>query len=170
MGKQFGDPGDGPVGDAGQNVLKPAEGIHIAASTGSDEAPQNSGSLTADLCRGPVPPQLCPHPSLSVPPRSASSPAPHWTKHRSSRSHGASGVSDAATSLRLNRRALHRAVRTEYAAVTRLRPKQGLASAALVEKLACVRRHGFLAGSSAVRTDQHGLQNDGGRSHGLAAP
>ncbi len=56
---------------------------------------------------------------------------------------------------------LHRAERTEDAAVARIGSQQGVTIAALVEKLASVRRHGFLFSGSAVRTAEDGFKNNG---------
>lgn len=67
----------------------------------------------------------------------------------------------AARPLLLNRRAWHRTERTEYAAVARIRSQQRLALAALIVELAGIGRHGFLLGMAAMRTGQHGFENDG---------
>ena len=66
----------------------------------------------------------------------------------------------AASTLLLDGRTLHRAERTENAAVARIGTQQAFAIAALVEKLASVRRHGFLFGGSAMRTGQDGFKNN----------
>lgn len=54
--------------------------------------------------------------------------------------------------LLLDRRAFHRAERTEYAAVARIGAKQSLAVAALVVELAGIHGHGFLLCEATVRT------------------
>jgi hypothetical protein len=69
-------------------------------------------------------------------------------------------VLPAAITLLLNGRTLDRTKRTEYAAVTWIGAQQGLAVAALIEKLAGVRRHGLLLGKAAVRTSQHGFKDN----------
>lgn len=55
-------------------------------------------------------------------------------------------------SLSLNWGAGHRAEGAEHAAIARLRPQHGTAAGARIKELACVGRHGFCFGSSAVRT------------------
>ncbi len=67
----------------------------------------------------------------------------------------------AASMLLLDGWTLHRAERTEDAAVARIGTQQGLTIAAFVEKLASVRRHGFLFSGSAVRTAEDGFKNNG---------
>ncbi len=67
----------------------------------------------------------------------------------------------AASALLLDRRTLHRAEGTEYAAIAQIGAQQGITVAALIEELAGIRRHAFLFGESAMRTCQDGLKNDG---------
>jgi hypothetical protein len=61
----------------------------------------------------------------------------------------------------LDGRTLNRAKRTENTAIAEIGPQQGLAIAALVEKLAGVRRHGFLFSGAAMRTGQDRFENNG---------
>jgi hypothetical protein len=61
--------------------------------------------------------------------------------------------------LRLNRRARHRAVRTEDAAITRLWPQHGPATGAFVKELAGVDRHRFRFRGGAVRAGNYGSLN-----------
>ena len=67
----------------------------------------------------------------------------------------------AASTLLLDGRTLHRAERTENAAVARIGTQQDLTIAALVEKLASVRRHGFLFGGAAMRAGEDRFENNG---------
>ena len=67
----------------------------------------------------------------------------------------------AASTLLLDGRTLHRAERTENAAVARIGTQQDLTIAALVEKLASVRRHGFLFSGSAMRAGEDRFENNG---------
>jgi hypothetical protein len=60
----------------------------------------------------------------------------------------------AASSLFLNRGTLDRAERTKHAAVAAIGAQHRFAIAALIEKLAGVRRHGFLLRKFAVRAGQ----------------
>ena len=66
----------------------------------------------------------------------------------------------AAPTLLLDRRAWHRSERTEHAAIARLWTQQRMAGRALVVELASVRGHGFLLCVAAVRTGQHGFEDD----------
>lgn len=49
MRQKFGDAIDGVVGDAGEDVFKPGEGLDIHALTGSDETAQYGSCPTADI-------------------------------------------------------------------------------------------------------------------------
>ena len=57
-------------------------------------------------------------------------------------------------------RAFHRTIRTENAAVPRLRTKQLFTVKAFVEKLACVGWHRFLLGEAANRANKHGFKDN----------
>lgn len=78
-------------------------------------------------------------------------------------------TSDSATAstLLLNRRALHRAEGAEHTAVTGVRPEKRPAVAALVEELAGVCRHGLGFRASASRAGNQRFKHDGvhGRRH-----
>lgn len=66
----------------------------------------------------------------------------------------------AARTLRLNRRAFHRAERAENAAISGIRPQQRAAARALVIELAGVGRHGFGLGTAAFRTGQNRFEEE----------
>jgi hypothetical protein len=72
----------------------------------------------------------------------------------------------AAAALLLDGWASHRAVRTENAAVARLRFEQRFTVRALVKILACARGHHLLPRVAAARAGEHGLQDNG--THGFA--
>src|SRR5260370_2871707 len=55
----------------------------------------------------------------------------------------------------LDRRTGHRAVGTEHTAIALLRPQPHATAGALIEKLACIGRHGLRFGSSAVRSGNY---------------
>jgi hypothetical protein len=63
------------------------------------------------------------------------------------------------TALALHRRALHRTVGTEHAAMSRCRPNRRAAAGALIDAKACVVRHRFFAGRSAVRARNDRLKD-----------
>ena len=68
-----------------------------------------------------------------------------------------------ATLLRLNRRTLNRAERTEHATIAGIRSQQCFAAGALIIKLTGVHRHGFLFREATTGTSQHGFKNE--RTH-----
>src|SRR5260370_2567234 len=55
----------------------------------------------------------------------------------------------------LDRRTGHRAVGTEHTAIALLRPQPHATAGALIEKLACIGRHGLRFGGSAVRAGNY---------------
>src|SRR5574337_376516 len=69
-----------------------------------------------------------------------------------------------APTLLLDRRAWHRAKRTEHTTISRLRAQQRMTGRALVIELAGIRWHGFLLGMTAARAGQHGFEID--HTHG----
>src|SRR5216684_6954644 len=74
--------------------------------------------------------------------------------------------SPTAAALLLNGWAGYGSVGAEHAAIACLRLEQRFAMGALIEILACVRRHDLLPCMAAARAGQHGPQDNG--AHGLA--
>lgn len=67
----------------------------------------------------------------------------------------------AATRVRLNRWAFHRAITAKNTTVARLRPEQGFTRGAFVIPLAGISRHGFFTAGAACRTGDSALQHNG---------